>query len=137
MENNSNIPKNNPFRVPDDYFENFNDKIIQLTAGKREISSFRNKRYTFFLSAAASLAVLVIAAYFATRIFPPKDPAEKFASQAIPVNEFILDELDILTIEESTSVSGIMDELPDIESSEIIDYLIREDVDIALIYEQL
>ncbi len=134
------ITGGNPFKVPENYFEEVNRKIISATAGEetqaRPAGIYR--RMKPFLAIAASVAVLILLSYTALKIFLPAD--EKGVMPEISLREFseiYLDDLDILTLEENTDPLAFSDKVPDVSNSEIIEYLILENVNLDEIYEIL
>ncbi|MBA4323010.1 MAG: hypothetical protein C0408_09365 [Odoribacter sp.] len=134
------ISNKSPFRVPENYFEEVNRKIISSTAGhstgKTEKSLYRKLRP--FLAVAASVTVLLVLSYTAIQIFPSgKDKPVFPVITLIEFSDHYLNDIDILTLEESTvsiepDIAGI-----DINSKDIIDYLVLENIDINDIYEKL
>lgn len=140
MKKISEIPGKNPFKIPENYFEEVNRKIISATTGINEepkkISSYRRLRP--YLAIAASLAVLIVAGYFAVRLLSP-------IKTNLQVSEFVHNEyiesdfndIDIHTLEESAASVDIYDEMPDVSNKEIIDYLLLDDIEITDIYEHL
>jgi hypothetical protein len=133
-------PATNPFKVPENYFEDVTRKIISETAGHEEevshigiYSRFRN----YFL-VAASVAGFIILSYAAIRLLA----FEKMRTQVSEViiedyDSLYLNEIDILTLEENAASVIPFEEMPDVSSSDIIDYLLLENIDINEIYEQL
>ena len=134
------ISDKSPFKVPENYFEEVNRKIIASTAGsgsiKREKSLYRKLRPYF--AAAASVAVLVVIGYTTLQIV--SSIRNKPGLPNITINEFTdnyLNDIDILTLEERTlSIEPDVASI-DIENQDIIDYLVLENIDINDIYEHL
>ena len=67
MKNIGNIEKKNPFKVPDNYFEDLNRRIIASTAGNEEVKPEKGmiRRLRPYIAAAAAVAVLVALGYTA------------------------------------------------------------------------
>lgn len=134
------ISNKNPFKVPENYFDEVNRKIISSAASysseRKEKSLYRMLRP--YLAVAASVAVLMVLSYTAIHIL--SGAKDKSVFPEITLNEFsdnYLNDIDILTLEESAGsiepdVAGT-----DINSKDIIDYLILENTNINDIYEQL
>jgi hypothetical protein len=134
------IKDKNPFKVPENYFEEVNNRIISATVGagpvirKKGIS--RSLRLT--LAVAASVAVFVMLGYTAFRLLNP-DNKNRWLSE-ISTEEIAgsyLGDIDILTLEENTDLSGIYDSEPVAAREDIIDYLVNENIDLNEIYEIL
>jgi hypothetical protein len=134
------ISDKSPFKVPENYFEEVNRKIIFSTAGYssevKDKSIFRKLRP--YLAIAASIAILVAISFTAFHIFSSGRDSSRLPK--ITLNEFsenYLNDIDILTLEESTGFNEPDMVRTDIDSKDIIDYLVFENVDVNEIYEQL
>jgi hypothetical protein len=122
MKESDKIPGKNPFKVPENYFEDVTRKIISATVEAeistgpevRKIGLFRRLRPA--LAIAASVVLLVLLSYTALRIFLPDNKNGKISE---------------------ISLMEIYDRVPEVSNSEIIDYLILENVGINEIYELL
>jgi hypothetical protein len=134
------IPKENPFRVPDGYFEDLADRITSATSviapveGKKTIA-WRLKPY---LAVAASVTLLAVIGYAAFHIFSSKGRNQ--VQMELTLNEIninYINDIDLQTLEEKVAASAPFDIMPDVSSDEIIDYLISENINILDIYEQL
>jgi hypothetical protein len=134
------IPKQNPFKVPENYFEETNRKILIATAG---IETEMNKKAAFrkmnpYLAVAASIAVLVVIGFGATFIF--KNSSSGQAVPAITINEFAdnyIDDIDLLTLEENVAKTGEFLEESGLTKNDLVDYLALENIEINDIYEKL
>jgi hypothetical protein len=134
------ISDKSPFKVPENYFDEVNRKIISATSGIRseikEKSLYRKLRP--FLAVAASVAVLLTVSYIAVNLFSDSRSGSELSG--ITLNEFsdnYLNDIDILTLEEGViSIDGEVAQT-DVSSNDIIDYLVLENIDINDIYEQL
>jgi hypothetical protein len=140
MKKNDKIPEGNPFKVPDNYFEEVNRKIISSTVEKE----VRFKKYGLYLklrpliAAAASVALLLILSYAGIKLFSPGNKTLSLSS--IPIEEYteaILNEIDVLTLEENALLLEVSWEEPQTEKEDIIDYLLIENIDINEIQDQL
>lgn len=134
------IAKKRPFRVPENYFEDVTRKIISATADKEAIPAERKKsfRLNHFLAAAAAIALLAVLSYVTVKMFSPVR-ARSFVT-GITIQEFsetYLNDIDILSLEESAEPLLFTGEIPDVGKAEIIDYLTLENIDISEIYELL
>ena len=135
-----NIPDNNPFKVPDNYFEDVNRKIISATSGfdqeVRKISIYN--RFRTRLLVAASVASFIIISYSAIKLLT-HDKTNSQVSQVLhEINtESYINDIDISSLEEDASSLVFTEELPDVSKKDIIDYLLRENIELNDIYEQL
>jgi hypothetical protein len=140
MKKRDKIQEENPFKVPANYFEELNRKIISSTVEKgdeiKKPGVYLKMRP--FLAVAASVALLAILSYAGIRMFSFRNEALSLSS--IPVEEYtesILEEIDILTLEEKTLLLENPGEEPQNEKKDIIDYLLLENIDINEIQDQL
>ncbi len=135
------IKDTNPFKVPENYFEEVNRKIISATAGAepqvKPAGLYR--RMKPYLAVAASVAVLILLSYTAIKLFLPADKTGEIPE--ISLQEFsddaYLNDIDIYTLEEGMTPIASYEIIPDVSESEIIDYLILENINLNEIYEIL
>ena len=142
MKNNDKIPAGNPFKVPGNYFEEVNRKIISSTVeNQREIKKpGLYLKLRPYLAVAASVAVLAILSYTVIKLFPPRN--ESLSLSGISVEEYsetILNDIDLLTLEEIAALPELPGDQDDqfIEKKDIIEYLMLENIDINEIRDQL
>lgn len=134
------IPKKVPFKVPDNYFEELNNKILSATS---EAKPAENKirflhRFRSKLAVAASITGLIILSYTAIKLLSPSNNKSEISDLLfMEENSLILEDIDIMTLEENVSSNALYPEIPGLSSSEIIDYLLRENIEISEIYEKL
>lgn len=140
MEDFKETADRNPFRVPENYFEDLNERIKSSSEGIEQVK--KNKglyhRMRPFLAAAASVALLFALSYISLKIFRPSSGREDLPE--ISLQEFTdtyLDEIDIFTIEEVISPVAFYEEIPDVSNNDIIDYLLLENIKLNDIYEIL
>lgn len=134
------ISKQTPFKVPENYFEEVNSKILSKTAGidPGEINKGILLRLKPFLAVAATIAILVVLGYTAFRIFiPDKNISELPVITITEFSDNYLNEIDIITLEEDAGLAGISQMTTGYSSNDLIDYLVFENIDIYDIYEQL
>jgi hypothetical protein len=133
------IPKKKPFKVPENYFDEVNSKI--LTAAS-DVSQKNNNisfihRFRAQLAFAASVAVLVILSYIGLKLITHDKSAtavsEIFSAE---LNESFINDIDIQTLEETISSSELPFESPELTGKEIIEYLLLENIEISDIYEK-
>jgi hypothetical protein len=140
MKNIGKIPEKNPFRVPDGYFEEVNQKIVSSTSGK----SYADKgtgsavRFRPYLLAAASVAGFILLSYTVIKLAGPHiiNPRQSEVLAEDSLSPYIND-LDIYSLEESAESLTIPVQGPDVSKAEIIEYLVQENIEINDIYERL
>jgi hypothetical protein len=140
MQKQDKLTDKNPFRVPDDYFEEVNRKIISATSGYEPVvkKTITYNRFRPFLMIAASVAGFIMLTYTAVRLLSPGNVTPQATEvSADEFNESYIDDLDIFTLEENVASLGFSEENPELDKKEIIDYLLQENIEISDIYEQL
>jgi hypothetical protein len=140
MKITDNIPDKNPFRVPENYFEEVNRKIISSTSGK--IIDTEKRRYIGFLRPylliAASITGFLILGYTALKLFSPERMDLKMSeSMHNDLKELNINDFDILTLEENVAPLLFSVGNTGANKSDIIDYLLLDNIDINEIYEHL
>jgi hypothetical protein len=141
MEKLNDIPDTNPFKVPENYFEEVNKKIIDSTS---EAENKSGKTGLFIrlkpvLAIAASVAVLIIAGYSAAKLFLPAAENKELIPE-ISLQEFsesYLNDIEMMMLEQNSDPLVMSGNIPDVSKSEIIDYLLLENVNENEIYELL
>ena len=137
MQKLKSIPDKNPFKVPENYFEEVNRKIISATAG----NEYEIKKTGFFtrfrpyLLVAASIALFIVIGYSAVMLSTHNIMYHKVTE--VPYEEYsdvYLNEIDILSIEENAEAEILSEELPEVSKTEIINYLMVENIEINDIY---
>jgi hypothetical protein len=134
------IPKENPFKVPEKYFDEVNIRILAATTGTKKVSEGRGlvRRLIPYFIAAASVTLLVILGY-SLFYSNPEGRAKEIAS-TFTVNELtetLLNDIDLITLEDKVAESGILNGSTGVSQGDIIDYLVNENIDIIEIYENL
>lgn len=131
------ISRKAPFRIPDNYFDEVNLKIISATS---EIVPVRRKsgiivRLRPVLRLAAFITGFIIASYFILKTILPAD--DQMPDQGISMQELsgsFLNDIELAVTEEEGA--GMMpEEVPDVSDSDLIEYLITENVNTEEIYE--
>lgn len=141
MEELKDIPGKNPFRVPDNYFEVVNKKILSSTIGTETESKKTgiHIRLRPIMAVAASVAVLITVGYLAGRLLLPGSENQNLIP-AISFHEFsesYLNDIDIIMLEQNSDPLIMSGKVPEISKSEIIDYLLLENINENEIYELL
>ena len=134
------IPGKNPFKVPENYFEEVNRKIISATSGyEKEIRKigFYNRFRPYFL-VAASVTGFIIQSYAAVN-FLSHDKKNIQVSEAINEEnpELYLNDIDIFTLEENVASMVFSQEESEANKADIVDYLLQDNIEISDIYEKL
>lgn len=134
------IKKTNPFKVPENYFDEVSRSII--SSMPQEMPRIRKKgllaRMNPYLAMAASIALLIALSYTGFRFLNSGRRSPDIAQISIEeLSDAYLYEFDIRAFEEkiSDSISGM--DLPQMSKSEIIDCLISENIELNEIYENL
>jgi hypothetical protein len=134
------IPKNNPFRVPEGYFDDVQQRILSATesVNREKPKTKALHRLRPYLMAAASIAGLVLLSYtLFIMIRPDRGNTGKqdiLAEESL--SQYVYD-LDVYPLEENDNQSIAKQRIPDINKNDIIDYLILNNIDINDIYQQL
>jgi hypothetical protein len=134
------IPDKNPFKVPENYFEDVNRKIISATSGQigeiRKVSIYNRFRTSILI--AASFAGFVLIGYTALKLLSPdkKDIQVTEVLHDISPDSYIND-IDILSLEEDASYLVLTEEVSGADKKDIIDYLVLDNIEINEIYEKL
>jgi hypothetical protein len=134
------IGSKNPFRVPDNYFENFNRRIVDITSGSEEIRTERGiiRKLRPYLALAASVALIVALGYTALYFSGNRNSNLEFPEMTLSeLPDSYLNDIDILTLEENVATIGLFQEGSGVNNEDIINYLVLENIDVYDIYEQL
>jgi len=140
MQKLNEILDKNPFKVPENYFEDVNRKIVSATSGyNQEVkkTGLYNRFRPYFLIA-ASVTGFILLGYTAVELLTP-DRINSKVSEVIyeEYPESYINDIDILSLEENAASISLSEEGPDVNKKDIIDYLLLENIEISDIYEQL
>jgi hypothetical protein len=133
-------PDKNPFKVPDNYFEEVNRKIISATSGfDQEVKVIRTyNRFRTYLLVAASVAGFILISFAAIKLLTPGKSNPQVSEVFYGVNpDSCLNDIDISSLEEKASTLVLSEEGPEVSKKDIIDYLLLENIEINDIYEHL
>jgi hypothetical protein len=132
----------NPFKVPENYFEEVNQRIIASTSGegnKQEEKPLKRSLYVRFrpyILAAASVAAFAVLSYTAARIFFPSSKENGIAEMSFEeLSATAINDIDVTSLEQSTEMTSFSDEMPGLSRPELIDCLISENINVNEIYE--
>jgi len=140
MKNMNETAGKNPFKIPENYFEDVNRKIISATAGYdkevKKISLYRRLRP--YVAIAASVAGFLLLSYVTLKMLTPVKSVPQVSENIYSVyTESYLDDIDIQSLENDAATLENYDEAPDVSKKEIIDYLMLDNIEISDIYDQL
>ncbi len=134
------ISKKNSFKVPDNYFEEVNRKIISAATvadqSVKTLSLYTRLRAGILI--AASIAGFIIVSYTALKLLTPEKTSSQISEVIYEINQdSLITDIDISTLEENASSLILPDEIPDVSKKDIIDYLMLENIEINEIYAKL
>ncbi|MBK7626474.1 MAG: hypothetical protein IPJ16_04625 [Bacteroidales bacterium] len=140
MKKLNDIPGKSPFKVPENYFEEVNRKILTDTSDKIQVIKNGGLliRFRPYLAIAASIAGFIIITYTAVNLLTAKKQIlniSEIVSEGSP--ELYINDIDLYSLEENAALSSTSEMESGISNEEIIDYLISENIDINDIFEQL
>ena len=140
MKNLNNIPDKNPFKVPENYFEEVNRKIIAATSGTdqevKKLTVHNRFRNTFLV--AASFAGFILIGYATLKILTPEKKYSQVSELLHGINpDSLINEIDISSLEENASPLVLSEEGTGVNKKDIIDYLMLENIEVNDIYDQL
>jgi hypothetical protein len=134
------INEKNPFKVPENYFEVVNRRILSETTGYihevKKPGLFFRFRTQFAI--AASVAGFILLSYTAIKLLTAEEKSLKLsdaASEEYSVS--YIDDIDLITLEENAASLDLPEVEPEVSNNEIIDYLLLENIEISEIYEKL
>jgi len=133
-------PDKNPFKVPENYFEEVNRKIISATSGyNNEVRKigFYNRFRTQLLVAASVTGFLILSFAAVTLLSPFKKPMQ--VSEVINEEnpELYLNDIEIQMLEDNVAPIAFPQEESEVTKADIVDYLLQNNVEISDIYEKL
>ena len=140
MQKLNDIPDKNPFKVPDNYFEEVNRKIISATSGfDQEVKVIRTyNRFRTYLLIAASVAGFILISFAAIKLLTPGKSNPQVSEVFYGVNpDSCLNDIDISSLEEKASSIVFSEERPEVSNNDIIEYLLLENIELNDIYEKL
>jgi hypothetical protein len=140
MQKFNNILDKNPFKVPDNYFEEVNRKIISVTSGfnleVKKISIFQRFRTSLLI--AASIAGFIFISYSAVKLLSHDKINSQVSEVLNDMNpDSYINDIDMTSLEENASTLVLPEEGTGVAKKDIIEYLLLENIEINEIYEQL
>jgi hypothetical protein len=134
------IKGNSPFKVPENYFEEVNRRILSETAGNDIEVNKKGLflRFRTHLAIAATVAGLILLSYTAIKLLTAEETNLK-VSLAISeeYSGSYIDDIDLIMLEENAASLDLPEVEPEVSNNEIIDYLLLENIEISEIYEKL
>ncbi|NMC42189.1 MAG: hypothetical protein GYA43_13625 [Bacteroidales bacterium] len=132
------IPKENPFRVPEGYFEELTGRIMKAASNKPRVKAVEKKLFRLrpWMTAAAGLAIITALSITFILVSPGKDQTDIYRDLSFNGTvEEIFSGMDLSAIEEE--VAGIISTTGfiGVENSDIIEYLMMQNISILDIYE--
>ncbi len=140
MKDLNEIADKNPFKVPVNYFEEANRKILSATSGyDHEVKKTGfYKRLRPYLALAAAVAGFIILSYGAVKLVIHDKANNQLSGVMAEENTAnYINDIDLPALEENAASLGIEVEGLDVSKKDIIDYLLLENIEINDIYNQL
>jgi hypothetical protein len=140
MQKFNDIPDKNPFKVPDNYFEEVNRKIISATSGfDKEVKAVsKYSRFRTYFLVAASVAGFILISYTTIKLLTPERITPQISEVQYNMNpDSYLNDIDVSTLEEKASSILFSEEGPEVNKKDIIEYLLLENIELSDIYEKL
>ena len=138
MKKSDKIQKENPFKVPDNYFEDVTRKIFSATSG----NNLKARKFQFYnrfrtqIAIAASFAGIILLSYTAVKLLTPGKSINQMSEVINNENlDLYIEDIDLLTLEENMASIALPEEASEINNSDIINYLLSENIEIYDIYE--
>jgi hypothetical protein len=127
----SNFKKENPFRIPDGYFEHFSVRLSDKIHAEREISGRQKQVLVLrpYLAAAVILIVVMVTGTYFLGNHQSKKAEKRFyteVSREIDKELYYISEETILEVM-NTDVQGDFNG-PTVSSEEVMDYLLNQDL---------
>jgi len=142
----TNIKKENPFKTPDGYFDNFSSRVSEKIHGEETPGFYKKYVLTLkpYLAAAAIFVGVIITGKILYNMFyhetGTRDLESSEIAELINENAYYLSEESIIDIIYTNDIIE-EDKKPDNDNdkltNEVIDYLIDEDIDIIDIIDAL
>jgi hypothetical protein len=139
MEELKNILKKNPFKTPENYFEEIDERILAKTIDSDIVSKKGsiNRRLSSFLKIAAALTGVALISYFTVKYLAPG--IDSNALSGITIEQYT--DMYSFDIDESELEGDFLEKEPvlstDVTKSDIVNYLEGEDIYLSDIYELL
>lgn len=136
MEKLSETYSKRPFKIPDNYFDDVNRKIIAATSGNEAKKVSLYGRIKPYLAIAATVSGVIIITYTALTLFRSNNTDNIMPEISLQeFSESYLNDIDINALEENSEAILLTESYREISSPEIIDYLLLENIDVNEIYE--
>ena len=140
MKDLNKIPDKNPFKVPENYFEEVTRKIISVTSGYKPAIKKPGvySRFRPYFLIAASVTGFILLSYAGIKLIT-SDRINLHETEAVFVGypTQIIDDIDIYSLEEIAASQFDSAEGSNLNNTDIINYLLLDNIEISDIYEQL
>ena len=134
------ITGRNPFKVPEDYFSNLDERILSRAMAEEHIIINKPSplRSGPLLAIAASILLLFATGIIVTLVSDNSryESVISDIDRAV-LTESILDDIDLLILEENVEELGFVPDSSFLDTEDIIDYLVSENINDIDIFEKL
>jgi hypothetical protein len=129
MMQNGNIPKGTPFKVPENYFSELNNRILDTAMRAEPVEEKPVKVFTLrrLIAVAASVTVVIGLGISALLLMPGRVSNDDL-SEVIIYTESYFNGIDLLTLEETVVEKGSFLDITGVTNNDLIDYLVQEDI---------
>lgn len=132
------IPKENPFRVPEGYFDEMTGRIMEAVSKFPRVSAPEKKLYRIrpWIAAAAGLAITIALGISYILFNNGKKEADILSGLSYNGTvEEIFYNMDITAIEEEIAAGMTSGGFSEVDNPDIIEYLVLHNINILDIYE--
>ncbi|MCU0379246.1 MAG: hypothetical protein MUC78_13410 [Bacteroidales bacterium] len=146
MKINEEIKDKNPFKVPEGYFETLTERTMSAVLASREkdsdheVRAGRTIRLRPFLALAAAIVGVAILSTVMVRLINNNAKSFLTGSESEFYAELLTEEIDTYMIEDEWSLTDSTEyqgDVTGVPAEAIIDFLVKENIDINDIYELL
>lgn len=146
MKLDEDIKEKNPFKVPEGYFETLTERTMASVMAsrkeeKRDVErTVRTVRLRPFLALAAAIVGFAVLSAVMVRLVSDNGNSFLRGSESEFYAELFTEEIDTYLIENEWSMTApeeYQDDMTDLSSEAIIDFLVMENIDVNEIYELL
>lgn len=137
------LKKQNPFQVPEHYFDSLGTRIsdrFEASTPKEKDLSFANFKLRPIMSFSGGFVGLAIVIYFGFSLFFNDSATIKNQSKemaGLTVYSLVSEIDEAVLLEEFSNTTSLTDSVKKENKDNIIDYLVKENIDISTIIEEL